>query len=61
MTDVVARLKAVLNYIDRGRLVIAPDCSLGPLSEKLAEAKLRVTCKAVSVVSKLIDNLMIPI
>lgn len=48
--EVVARLKAALNFIDRGRLVIAPDCGLGLLSAKLAEAKLRVMCKAASIV-----------
>jgi 5-methyltetrahydropteroyltriglutamate--homocysteine methyltransferase len=48
--EVVVRLKAALNHIDRRRLVIAPDCGLGLLSAKLAEAKLRVMCKAARII-----------
>jgi len=39
-----------LNHIDRDRLVIAPDCGLGLLSVELAEEKLRIMCKAASLV-----------
>ncbi|MGR3661648.1 MAG: hypothetical protein ACU0CA_10760 [Paracoccaceae bacterium] len=48
--EVVARLQAVLQHIDRDRLVVAPDCGLGLLSAELAEAKLRVMCEAAALV-----------
>jgi 5-methyltetrahydropteroyltriglutamate--homocysteine methyltransferase len=48
--EVVDRLKAAMDHIDRKRLVIAPDCGLGLLSANLAEAKLRVMCQAAALV-----------
>ncbi len=48
--EVVARLRAVLQHIDRDRLVVAPDCGLGLLPADLAEAKLRVMCQAAQMV-----------
>ena len=41
-------IKKALNHIEKKRLVIAPDCGLGLLNAKLAEAKLKVMCEAVS-------------
>lgn len=46
--EVVARLQAALEHIDRDRLVVAPDCGLGLLDAKLAEKKLRVMCDAAA-------------
>jgi 5-methyltetrahydropteroyltriglutamate--homocysteine methyltransferase len=48
--EVVARLQAALDHIDRDRLVVAPDCGLGLLSAELAEKKLRVMCKAAALI-----------
>ena len=48
--EVVERLKAAFNHIDRDRLVVAPDCGLGLLPTQLAEDKLRVMCKAAALV-----------
>lgn len=48
--EVVARLNAVLQHIDRDRLVVAPDCGLGLLTPELAEAKLRVMCQAAALI-----------
>jgi methionine synthase II (cobalamin-independent) len=48
--EIVARLKAALEHIDRDRLVVAPDCGLGFLSAELAEAKLSVMCEAAKLV-----------
>ncbi|MFT4959804.1 MAG: 5-methyltetrahydropteroyltriglutamate--homocysteine methyltransferase [Paracoccaceae bacterium] len=45
---VETRLRAALDHIDRDRLVVAPDCGLGLLSPKLAEAKLTVMCQAAA-------------
>ena len=50
--EVVERLRAALGYIDRDRLVVAPDCGLGLLPAKLAEDKLRVMCRAAALVLK---------
>ena len=47
--EVVERLSAALNHIDRDRLVVAPDCGLGLLSAQLAEDKLRAMCKAAAI------------
>ncbi len=44
--EVVARLRAALNYVDRERLVVAPDCGLGMLTCELAVEKLKVMCQA---------------
>ena len=43
--EVRGRIKGALEHIDRDRLVIAPDCGLGFLSEELAAAKLDVMCQ----------------
>ena len=48
--EVVERLSAALNHIDRDRLVVAPDCGLGLLPAQLAEDKLRVMCEAAAIV-----------
>ena len=48
--EIVERLKAALNHIDRDRLVVAPDCGLGLLPTQLAEDKLRVMCEAAALV-----------
>jgi len=48
--EVVARLKAALDHIDRDRLVVAPDCGLGLLPADLAEEKLRIMCQAAALV-----------
>ena len=48
--EVLERLQAATNHIDRDRLVIAPDCGLGLLSPELAEAKLRVMCQAAALI-----------
>jgi len=47
--EVVERLSAALNHIDRDRLVVAPDCGLGLLPAQLAEDKLRAMCKAAAI------------
>ena len=47
--EVVERLSAALNHIDRDRLVVAPDCGLGLLSAQLAEDKLRAMCRAAAI------------
>ncbi len=46
--EVTGRIKGALEHIDRDRLVIAPDCGLGFLSEELAAAKLDVMCQAAA-------------
>ena len=48
--EVVDRLRAAINHIDRERLVVAPDCGLGLLPAQLAEDKLRVMCKAATLI-----------
>ena len=48
--EITERLNAALNYIDRDRLVVAPDCGLGLLSAQLAEKKLKAMCKAAALV-----------
>lgn len=45
--EIVERLTQVLNFIDRDRLIISPDCGMGLFSLKLAEDKLNVMCNAV--------------
>ena len=47
--EVVERLSAALNHIDRDRLVVAPDCGLGLLPAQLAEDKLRAMCEAAAI------------
>ena len=44
--SVEGRIRSALNYIDRERLIIAPDCGLGLLPTELAVAKLKVMCAA---------------
>ena len=48
--EITERLNAALNYIDRDRLVVAPDCGLGLLPAQLAEKKLKAMCKAAALV-----------
>ena len=45
--EIINRINSALNHIDRNRLVIAPDCGLGLLTQDLAVAKLSVMCSAV--------------
>ena len=45
--EVQGRLLEVLNYIDRERLIVSPDCGLGLFSLELAEKKLKIMCEAV--------------
>ena len=45
--EIVERLTQVLNFIDRDRLIISPDCGMGLFSLKSAEDKLNVMCNAV--------------
>ena len=44
--EIATRLKAVLNHIDRDRLVVAPDCGLGLLPSAVAAKKLALMVKA---------------
>ncbi len=46
--EVVERIRAAQQHIDRDRLVIAPDCGLGMLTRDLAVAKLDVMCRAAA-------------
>jgi 5-methyltetrahydropteroyltriglutamate--homocysteine methyltransferase len=48
--EIIERLKAALEYIDRDRLVIAPDCGLGLLPVELAENKLKIMCEAAGLI-----------
>jgi len=48
--EIIERLKAALEYIDRDRLVVAPDCGLGLLPAELAESKLQIMCKAAKLI-----------
>ncbi len=45
--EVQGRILEVLNYIDRERLIVSPDCGLGLFSLELAEKKLKIMCEAV--------------
>ena len=45
--EIQGRLLEVLNYIDRERLIVSPDCGLGLFSLELAEKKLKIMCQAV--------------
>ena len=45
--EIRQRLLTALNYIDRHRLIAAPDCGLGLLGRDLAMQKLTNLCKAV--------------
>ena len=45
--EIQGRLLEVLNYIDRERLIVSPDCGLGLFSLELAEKKLKIMCEAV--------------
>ena len=46
--EVRDRLKQALNFIDRERLVVSPDCGMGLFSIDLAQDKLKTLCKAVN-------------
>ena len=48
--EIVARLRAVLDHIDRERLMVAPDCGLNMLDTRLIEAKLRNMVQAAHLV-----------
>ena len=48
--EIAARLKEVLNHIDRDRLVIAPDCGLGLLPPLIAQEKLTRMVNAAKLV-----------
>jgi len=48
LEEVMERIRAALDHIDRDRLVIAPDCGLGMLTRDLAVAKLKVMCAAAA-------------
>ncbi|MEQ8653018.1 MAG: cobalamin-independent methionine synthase II family protein [Kiloniellales bacterium] len=48
--EIVERLRAALQHIDRDRLVVAPDCGLGLLTPDLAKAKLKAMCQAAAAV-----------
>ena len=37
----------ILNFIERDRLIISPDCGMGLFSLDLAKKKLKVMCDAV--------------
>jgi len=47
--EIAARIRTVLNHIDRERLMIAPDCGLNMLDNKLIEAKLRNMAQAAQI------------
>lgn len=47
---VASRLREALGYIDRDRLIAAPDCGLGHLTRDLARQKLAVMCEAAALV-----------
>jgi 5-methyltetrahydropteroyltriglutamate--homocysteine methyltransferase len=49
--EIAVRLRGALGYIDRDRLVAAPDCGLGLLGRDLARAKLKNLCAAAAAVS----------
>jgi len=44
--EIMERLKAGLNHIDRDRMIVAPDCGLGFLGRDLAMQKLKNMCEA---------------
>ena len=44
--EIAARLSSALRHIDRGRLMVAPDCGLAMLGRNLAIAKLKAMCAA---------------
>ena len=44
--EIRERLLQVLDHIDAERLIVAPDCGLGYLTEPMVEAKLRSMCEA---------------
>ena len=44
--EIQNRLKDVLKFIDKERLMVAPDCGLGHLSRNLAMRKLKIMVKA---------------
>ncbi len=46
--DIALRLARALEHIDRGRLMVAPDCGLAMLGRDRAMAKLRAMCAAAA-------------
>jgi 5-methyltetrahydropteroyltriglutamate--homocysteine methyltransferase len=48
--EIVDRLRAALDHIDRERLWAAPDCGLGLIGHSLAVAKLNNLCEAAKAV-----------
>ena len=48
--EAIQRLRDALGYIDRDRLIVAPDCGLGMLTSDLGKAKLKVMCAAAAAV-----------
>ena len=47
INEIQKRIKDALNYIDKDRLIAAPDCGLGHLSRELAKKKLKTMADAV--------------
>ena len=45
--EIRERISEVLNFIERDRLIISPDCGMGLFSLDLAKKKLKVMCDAV--------------
>lgn len=48
--EIRERLQQALNFIDRDRLIVSPDCGMGLFDLHLAERKLKVMCKAVDLI-----------
>ena len=51
VSEIASRLEAVLQHIVPERLMVAPDCGLGYLTDELVQQKLRNMAEAVSLVS----------
>ncbi|MEM7119027.1 MAG: cobalamin-independent methionine synthase II family protein [Chloroflexota bacterium] len=51
VSEITSRLEAVLHHIDAKRLMVAPDCGLGYLTDELVQQKLRNMVEAVNLVS----------
>ena len=47
MEEIKKRIKEVLSFLPRERLMIAPDCGLGMLGVDVVERKLGNMCEAV--------------
>lgn len=48
--EIVARLRAALNHMDKNRLMAAPDCGLAMLGRDLAITKLNNLCEAAKLI-----------